>query len=50
MMDVFEKLEEGILDNKYFMYNVASDVEFQTSSPLNDLSCQGGDDDEFEGE
>lgn len=31
--------------NKYFSYNVANDVEFQTSGPASKLSAQGLDDD-----
>lgn len=39
-----------MLEDKYFMYNVASDVEFQTSGGLSTLAANGLDDDEFEGQ
>ncbi len=31
------------------MYNIANDVEFQTSASIKSLSAQGQDDDEYEG-
>ena len=50
IQQAFEKQGEDVLEDKYFMYNVASDVEFQTSGGLSTLAANGLDDDEFEGQ
>lgn len=45
MEQAFAKLGKDVLNNKYFMYNVSNDVEFQTSGPINKLAANGLDDD-----
>ena len=46
--EAFKKIDAGKLNNKFFMYNVSNDIEFQTSAPLYDLSAEyGQDDDEY---
>ncbi len=39
MYQAFETLDLSKLSNKYFMYNLANDVEFETSGILDDLSA-----------
>ncbi len=34
------KLNPSMLSNKYFMYNVSNDIEFQTSGGFHQLSAQ----------
>jgi hypothetical protein len=47
MYSVFEK--DGVITDKYFMYHVASDIEFQTSAPIKKLAANGIDDSQFDG-
>ena len=49
MQQAFAKLNRTALSDKFFMYNVANDVEFQTSGGISQLSAQTLDDEEFEG-
>ena len=47
MYSVFEK--DGMTSDKYFMYHVANDIEFQTSAPIKKLAANGIDDSQFDG-
>lgn len=49
MEQAFAKLGKNVLNDKYFMYNVSNDVEFQTSGSISKLAANTLDDDEFKG-
>lgn len=49
MREGFANEGENVLEDKYFMYNVANDIEFQTSGSIDKLAATTADDDEFEG-
>ncbi len=49
--DALAKVAPEKLTNKFFMFKVSTDVEFETSSNIKDLSAEYGQDDEkFGGE
>ena len=48
MESVFKKLGAP-LNNKYFMYHVSNDMEFQTAGSISKLAGNANDDDEYDG-
>lgn len=47
LWDAIVQENKQLLKDKYVMYNVANDVQFQTSATPKTLSAQGNDDDQF---
>lgn len=48
MESVFKRLGAP-LNNKYFMYHVSNDMEFQTAGSISKLAGNANDDDEYDG-
>jgi len=45
VFDAIKKLNSSKVTNKYFMYIISNDLEFETSATINDLSAEWGQDD-----